>query len=197
MSEERLAAAEALVAQVRALMEAAVTTNATAMDLDEARLLVARATELAGAARQRAGLRINLDPAAIARTAAGEPWTVFRHNPLGIPLCITVNGQRASAVLTPNALLEGPPEILHGGFSAAMMDALISTLVQVQGLRAVTVRLEVEFVQAVPLDEPLHLSAHITDISGRKIRATGELHQRNAVAVRAEALLITVPGEPD
>ncbi|MFN2540471.1 MAG: PaaI family thioesterase [Mycobacteriales bacterium] len=197
LQQEQLAAAERLVTQVRALMLAAATSTVPVADLDEAARLVERATQLAGASRQVEGLRLNLDRAAIARTAAGEPWQVFRHNPLGIPLTIEVDGDLATAALAPTALLEGPPQVLHGGFSAAMMDALISTLVQVQGLRAVTVRLEVEFLAAVPLDEPLHLTARLVEVAGRKVRATGSVQQRGVEVVRAEALLITVAGEPD
>jgi acyl-coenzyme A thioesterase PaaI-like protein len=194
---ERLSAAECLVSQVRALMLAAATSAAPAADLEEATRLVERATDIAGASRQVEGLRVNLDRDAIARTASGQPWQVFRHNPLGIPLSISVDGDQATAVLTPTALLEGPPQILHGGFSAAMMDALISTLVQVQGLRAVTVRLEVDFLAAVPLDEPLHLKARVVEIAGRKVRAEGAVERLGTAVVRAEALLITLAGDPD
>jgi acyl-coenzyme A thioesterase PaaI-like protein len=194
---ERLAAAEDLVRAVRELMLAAATSAVPTAALQEAARLVERATQLAGASRQAVGLRLNLDPPAITRTAAGEPWQVFRHNPLGIPLLITVEDERAKAVITPTALFEGPPGILHGGFSAAMLDALISTLVQVQGLRAVTVRLEVDFLAPVPLDQPLYLTAGIVDVSGRKVRATGSVERKGIEVVHAEALLITLPGDPD
>jgi acyl-coenzyme A thioesterase PaaI-like protein len=197
LRDERLTAAEALVSRVRALMLAAATSAVPVADLEAASRLVEQATTLAGASRQVEGLRVNLDRDAIARTAAGQAWQVFRHNPMGIPLSISVVGEHATAVLAPTALLEGPPQILHGGFSAAMMDALISTLVQVQGLRAVTVRLEVDFLASVPLDEPLHLTARVVDVAGRKVRATGAVERLGKEVVRAEALLITIAGDPD
>ena len=78
-----------------------------------------------------------------------------------------------------------------------MMDALLSTLVQVQDIRAVTVNLEVAFLLAVPLDQDLHLEAEITSIEGRKVRAEGRVLYDGDVAARAEALFIQVPGEPD
>jgi acyl-coenzyme A thioesterase PaaI-like protein len=178
-------------------MLAAGTTNVEVSSLLEAQLLIDQATELLSIRTREEGLRLNFDRDAIALTRAGKPWGVFRHNPLGIPLLIQVCGGRASATLNPNALLEGPPRLLHGGFTAAMMDALLSTLVQAQDIRAVTVRLDVQFLEAVPLDLPLELSGEVLDVSGRKVTARGTMSRNGTPVARADALLITVPGEPD
>lgn len=194
---ERLAATGALVEATRRLMVASTTSAVDPDVLDRARALVDEACELLEQQTRDHGIRNHLDRAAIQRTRAGTPWRVFGHNPLGIPLEITVEGDRAVAVLEPTPLLEGPPRILHGGFSAAMMDALLSTLAQVQDRRVVTVRLEVSFLRAVPLDRPLRLVGEITGVEGRKVHAVGVLEQEGEVAVRAEALLIEIPGEPD
>lgn len=189
--------AEDLVDAVRRLMLATATTSVPDVDLVAARQLVEQAAAVLEASRRSGGFRINMDRSAIARVRAGEPWKVFRHNPLGIPLVIHVSGATASATLATSALLEGPPRLLHGGFSAAMMDALLSTLVQAQDVRAVTVRLEVELLAAVALDAPLELQASIDSTEGRKIVAVGTIRREGVDVVRAKALLITVPGEPD
>jgi acyl-CoA thioesterase FadM len=59
------------------------------------------------------------------------------------------------------------------------------------------VRLEVDFLAAVPLDEPLHLKARVVEIAGRKVRAEGAIERLGTAVVRAEALLITIAGDPD
>lgn len=195
--EGQLDSLAALVSSVRRLMAASAHTDLDAARIDEVRDQVDRAAESLEAQQRDHGIRRHLDREAIARAQGGDPWTVFTHNPLGIPLQIRVLGDTATARVEPSALLEGPPRLLHGGFSAAMMDALLSTLVQVRGLRAVTVRLDVSFVQAVPLDRPLDLRGEITAVEGRKIRAVGHIDREGQAAVRAEALLIEIPGEPD
>lgn len=197
VSSDLLDRVGALVASTRELMLASATTDVAPEDIARADALVAEATMLLNGRTRDHGIRHHLDRDAIARTRAGEPWQVFGHNPLGIPLRITVDGTRATASIEATALLEGPPRLLHGGFSAAMMDALLSTLVQVQDMRAVTVRLEVSFLRAVPLDKPLSLAGEITSVEGRKIRASGVLEYDGEPAVRAEALFVEVAGEPD
>ena len=66
-----------------------------------------------------------------------------------------------------------------------------------EDVRAVTVRLEVELLAAVALDAPLELQASIDSTEGRKIVAVGTIRREGVDVVRAKALLITVPGEPD
>jgi acyl-coenzyme A thioesterase PaaI-like protein len=178
-------------------MLAAATTSVPESDLAEAQQLAARACEVLERTRRDQGVRVNMDRAAITRVREGMPWKVFRHNPLGIPLVIHVSEDVATATVQPSALFEGPPRLLHGGFSAAMMDALLSTLVQAQELRAVTVRLEVELLAAVTLDAPLHLEARIDSVEGRKVVARGTMHREGVEVVRGTALLITIPGDPD
>lgn len=197
VAEETLDALADLVAATRRLMLAAATTAVATEDVERARRQV---EETAAALEQDVrdhGVRRHLDRAAIARAREGEPWQVFGHNPLGVPLRITVEGEQAVAVLDPTPLLEGPPRLLHGGFSAAMLDALLSTLAQVQDRRVVTVRLDVSFLAAVPLDAPLRLVGELTRTEGRKTWAEGRIERAGEVVVRAEALLIEIPGEPD
>ena len=141
--------------------------------------------------------RTPMNRATIARVREGTPWQVFTHNPLGIPLIITIDGVRASAELPPCALLEGPPGLLHGGFSAAMLDAMLSTLVQAQDIKAVTVRLDVQFHAAVPVSEPLTLDGALTESTGRKLTAEGAIRRGDTLAVSARALFVTVSSEPD
>ena len=78
-----------------------------------------------------------------------------------------------------------------------MLDALFSTLVQAQHIKAVTVRLDVQFHLAVPVNEPITLYGAITDISGRKVSAEGSLTTGETLAVTGRALFITLAGEPD
>jgi acyl-coenzyme A thioesterase PaaI-like protein len=186
-----------LVEAVRELMLATTLCDVDVAQMNEAKDLVTRAAELLGERVRTTGRREHLDRDAIARIQHGEAWTVFTHNPMGIPLAITVSGAEAGATITPTALFEGPPNILHGGFVAAMLDALLSTLVQAQDIRAVTVQLDVRFRRAATIGTALILGATIDSIEGRKIKASGWIHSAGETIADADALFITIPGEPD
>jgi acyl-coenzyme A thioesterase PaaI-like protein len=190
-------AARQLVDGIRELMLAAAITDVDEASLVLAQQSVADATALLRGAVQSTGRRLPMNRDAIARVRGGAPWQVFTHNPMGIPLRIEVRGTAATAKLQPSALFEGPPGILHGGFSAAMLDALLSTLIQAQDLKAVTVALDLAFKSAVAVAEPLILEGNVTEVTERKIIADGSIRTGEGVAVTARAVFITVAGEPD
>jgi len=111
-------------------------------------------------------------------------------NPLAIPLAVVIDGRRASAVLTPDALHEGPPDHFHGGFSAAMLDHLLGYLVFAQGTPAVTARLDLVYRRGVTLDSPIEVRGEITAVDGRKIHAEGSIVQDGERAIEARGLFI-------
>jgi acyl-coenzyme A thioesterase PaaI-like protein len=191
------APARKLVDGIRELMLAAAITDVDAAAMARAQRLVSDASILLQGAVRETGRRLPMDSAAIARVQGGAPWQVFTHNPMGIPLRIKVRGSDATAEVQPSALFEGPPGILHGGFSAAMLDALLSTLIQAQDVKAVTVALDVAFTSAVSVAEPLIVGGTITEVTGRKIIADGWIRSGDRLAVTGRAVFITVPGEPD
>lgn len=186
-----------LVQATRALMLAAATTDVADADQDEARLLVERAAALLSSATRPTLRRDHLDRDAIARTRAGEPWPVFAHNPQAVFQTVLVAEGEARSTVVPSPLLEGPPGLMHGGYSAHLLDALLSTLVQTQDLRAVTASLTVRYLKPVPLDVPLEVSGRLTGRDGRKIHAEGWITRAGEQVVAATALMIEIPGEPD
>ncbi|MGO9068587.1 PaaI family thioesterase [Mycobacterium sp.] len=186
-----------LVAAVRGLVVVASVSDVDAPTMQQATKLVDRASKMLAARVRTTGRREHLDRGAIARLRGGEPWEVFTHNPMGIPLRISVSGAEATATVVTTALFEGPPGILHGGFVAATLDALLSALVQVQEIRAVTVELDVRFLRAVEIGTELHLRGTVNAVGGRKARAAGWVHSDDDLVAEAEGLFITIPGDPD
>src|SRR5271157_654704 len=194
---EVLSASRDLVTAVRALMVAASISDVDAPTMHKATQLVKRASKMRAARVRTTGRRGHLDRGAIARLRGGEPWGVFTHNPMGIPLRISASGAEATATVMTTALFEGPPGILHGGFVAAMLDALLSTLVQAQEIRAFTVKLDVRFLRAVNIGTELQLHGTITAVEGRKVHAAGSIRGGDDLIAEADARFITIPGEPD
>jgi acyl-coenzyme A thioesterase PaaI-like protein len=185
-----LAAAGVLTAATRRLMRAAATTGLPPERvLELADDIQGLADTLETLPRDRPH-RIPFDAEREAEIRAGEPWRMFHFNPLGIPLAITVRDGVARAELTPDALFEGPPDWLHGGFAAAIMDVLLGTVVMVEAEPAFTARLDVHFRRGTVLDRPVVCEGRLVSTDGRKINAHGWITQDGHRTVEAQGLFV-------
>ncbi|MFS3130566.1 PaaI family thioesterase [Nocardioides sp. Bht2] len=192
-----------LIEAVRQLMTAAATSEVPPDELQQITASIGDLTGRLAKETRPTPFRSHLDLAAIDRVRAGEAWPLWTHNPLAIPLDIKVSDGVATSDLLVAPLYEGPPGLMHGGMSAAVLDSLLAVLAQVQRRRVVTVRLEMSYLAPIPLGSTVHLVGEITASQGRKTTAVGEIRLpagddgQVIVAVRAEALLLEIPGAPD
>lgn len=164
-----------LISLTRRVMYAAGTTSVDAAQALRARALLEQAADLLEQERSPQVARKPFTEQVAARVRAGEPWTMFRFNPQGIPFTMTLDGEcdRVSSELFLGALYEGPPGLLHGGFAAQVLDALLGTLVHARGLPVFTAALEIRYLRPTPLGRAARLIGEITEITGRKALATG------------------------
>lgn len=184
-----------LMAAVREVMEAGSGTTLGAEDLAGPTAELRRiAAELRTSMTPERVNKIRLMPEEIDRIRAGEPWQCFPFNAQGIPFAMTVTGEEARAEFTPGNLHEGPPNYLHGGFSAAMIDAFLGTLVQVATEPSFTATLDLRYLGPVALDVPCVLSGAITSRSGRKSIAECTISQHGTPLVAAKGLFVAVAG---
>jgi len=192
---DRLDAVASLVATTRDLMLAAGTTDVEPAHIDEAEALLRRAAELLGARRRPRVHRLVVDQAWATRARAGElPIHLAPLNPLGIPLTLKIDGTRATASMTPGPLHEGPPNLFHGGFSAAVLDHLLGVLISAQGIPAFTAHLELDYLAGIRLDEPVEFVGEVVSIEGRKVTARAWIEQDGTCAVEAHGLFIQPEG---
>ncbi|MBM7519646.1 PaaI family thioesterase [Nocardioides nitrophenolicus] len=186
-----------LAAATRRLMLAAATTD---VEPDQLRAARDRMDELAATLGRRTrprALRASFDEPARAREIGpGLAWPVFRFNPQALPLAIRFDGDAASATTVPNALYEGPPESVHGGYLAHLMDCMLGTLVQATGRRSVTGTLDLRYLARTPLDVPLELGARILETTGRKTTAEAWVEVDGARTVEARGLFIELQEVP-
>lgn len=187
MSHE--AATARLVAATRRLMAHASTTTAGPQDLTAAADAIDRVVDGLGAPGSRV-LRVPFDEAAVERVRDGEAWVTAVHNPMFVPFEVRVDGPRARADLVPGALLEGPPDYLHGGFAAHLLDVLLGTLVQAQGRPAYTGTLELRFLRPTELDVPVVVEGVMGESDGRKMRVEGWISQEGERTVEAHGLFV-------
>lgn len=92
---------------------------------------------------------------------------------------------------------QGAPGIAHGGVLAAAFDEALGFLQTHLREAAVTASLRTDFRAPVPVGAALHLECRIDGRDGRKIwtSGVGRIGAAGPVAVRAEALFVTVPAE--
>ncbi|ANH37044.1 Thioesterase superfamily protein [Nocardioides dokdonensis FR1436] len=195
VGHDQVAAAAELTEATRRLMLAAATTD---LDPDEVRAagraMDALTRTLSARSRPRA-LRAPFDGPADARAGGPDsPWRSFAYNPQAFPLEMHFDGRSARARTTANSLYEGPPGLVHGGFTAHLLDSLLGTLTQSLGLRAVTATLDLRYLAPTPLDVPLDLHARVVDTTGRRTRAEGWIEHDGVRTVEAHGLFIDITG---
>jgi len=183
----------ALVDEARELLLAVATTTADDAELDAVRATLADVRERLSAGRAE---RMPRTPFEAPREAwqAGRPYRLSALNPFGVPLDIVFEDGKATARLVADARHEGPPDSLHGGISAWLMDSMLGMLMQVRGRRGVTGTLDLRYVRRTPLDVPLTLRSWISRTEGRKVWIEGSIEADGAVTVTAQGLFIEIEG---
>lgn len=88
----------------------------------------------------------------------------------------------------------GPPDYIHGGALAAILDEAMGAAAWSNGHRVVAANLHFNYRLPVPLNTTITLNAHIDRVEGRKIYVRSEVvlpDQR--VAVEGQGLFIEAP----
>jgi len=186
--DRRRAAVAELGHQLRALVEAAVSTEVETAHLERGATQVRALTEvLLGRVRERHV------PSGVDDLRAG----VRMYNPvsgvgspLAPPLRLEMAGGSASGECALGLAYEGPPSYGHGGVSALLIDQVLGGAAAASGNPGMTVELNVRYRRPVPLREQLLLRGSTVEVSGRWVRATGSIaaaEEPERALVEAEA----------
>ena len=84
----------------------------------------------------------------------------------------------------------GPPEAVHGGHVAALMDELLGVTGIVSGFGGFTGTLTVRYEATTPLDKELLLKGWVQDVEERKVIICGELRAEDTLCATAEGIFI-------
>ena len=180
-----LVARASLAARTRELIEAVVLSEAAIAELD------AVAAEIADLAA-RLGARRSPGPT---QSAAGTPDrrrqlespVTGAANPLAPPIKIatTPSGTaRAEFILGP--LYQGPPDAVHGGVCAAILDSLLGSAAAAGDRPGMTARLILSYLRPTPLGVPLVAEAWIRGVERRTTIVEGRiLNDRDELTVEA------------
>lgn len=187
--------ADALMASTRRLMLAATTTTLSDQQLlREAERLdeISSLLETRRASRMR---RVRFTAERREELRAGTPWRWFPYNALGIPQAIEVGDGEARSQLQLSAVHEGPPGMLHGGFGAAILDAVLGVLVMAEVTPALTAELTISFHRPTPIGEPVEVHGRVVEIRPRTVIAEGSisLNGRTTLSARGVFVPLTIP----
>ena len=118
-------------------------------------------------------------------------------NPIGLQLEFFIAPDGAiHAEKTLGDGYEGPPGLVHGGMIATMLDEVMSKTVRALGIRAVTRKMEIEYLRPVPSGQLIHLIARLQRKDGRKHWTEGQLLDSDGKTLaQATALFIEIPGQ--
>jgi acyl-coenzyme A thioesterase PaaI-like protein len=89
----------------------------------------------------------------------------------------------------------GPPGHVHGGCQAAVLDEMMGSTGWHHGYAVVAAKIEVEFLEMVPVNAQYSLRGWITSVQNRKIYVEAELIDKNKIYARSTGLFITLTEE--
>ena len=97
----------------------------------------------------------------------------------------------AVGVVTLAPSFAGPPERAHGGAVAALVDETMGALNRIQGRRAYTASLKIDFRGAAPIGEVLKFRARLTREDGRKIHVGCTGRSDDRLFCEADGIFVT------
>jgi acyl-coenzyme A thioesterase PaaI-like protein len=187
LRDRRTAIAE-LGEALRALVEQAAATEVPTDELRRAAALLREATAVVGTQRRERGQLPSADD-----LLGG----IRMYNPvcgsgsaLAPPLLIELVDDQVVGTCTLGLAYEGPPTYAHGGISALLLDQILGYAATVSGHPGMTVRLDTEYRDPVPLQTELRLTARVVTVDGRKITAQAQL----ATAAEPDRVLVEATG---
>jgi acyl-coenzyme A thioesterase PaaI-like protein len=107
--------------------------------------------------------------------AGGHPFTGLA-NPVSPPVAVELVDGVAWGRGRFDAVYEGPPGAVHGGYVAGVFDVVLGLAARAATRAAVTGELTIRYHRPTPLDEDLVFRGWIAEDEGRHLMVKGELH---------------------
>jgi len=196
LGDERLA----LCAATRRLIEAVRLSRAPSGGLVAAREAVDRALEiLAPHAHGGPHAQADLFGGRGKFEQTRDPMELFpyspligRGNPIAPPLEFRVEGDVIRGRGRFGAQYCGPPNHVHGGVVAAVLDELLGAVNVVNQLGAMTGTLTIRYRHPTPLFEEIRMEGRTAGSQGRKVFARGRMWHGERLLAEAEGIFIQV-----
>lgn len=182
------AGAQALGAAVRELMDATVLTLAD----DAERAAVADELDALVKQLRAGGVREHMPrPDSDGMRRGERPFSpvIGAANPIAPPVSVRVLDDRSvEGTVTMRPIHEGPPDAVHGGWVATLLDQLLGHANAAAGVPSYTVELTVRYLRPTPYGVPLTLRARTGEVDGRRVETSGEIIAEGVVTAEATAV---------
>jgi acyl-coenzyme A thioesterase PaaI-like protein len=184
-------ALDLLTQQVRDLVDAVLLTDVPRDEIVEITAELAALTDRLRALRRTSRHSLGFDAEGVPRHAGNA--VTGSANPYALPLVSQVTQDRTiRAELSFRQIHEGPPDWVHGGVSAMILDHVLGQAAAVAGGAGMTGTLTLRYVRPVPYGEPLVASAEYVRSEGRKSWVAGRIALPDGTPlVEATGLFIT------
>lgn len=186
---ERQAALLGPLAQsVRELVDAVIRTEVDGAEIEAARLEVDAVVERLRKRQMDGpyGIRFNAE-------GHGRPWgnaVVGLRNAIAPPLDIHRDpAGRAWADFRLGAAYEGPPNLVHGGVAALILDQVLGEAAGAGGKPGMTGTLTLRYRRGTPLGD-LRCEASVDRVEGVKTYVLGHIADAEGITVEAEGVFI-------
>jgi hypothetical protein len=178
-----------LAESIRQLVDVSIRTEADPMTVAAVKDKIDSAAAELGASAQLGTFGVQLTPDG--RTIAWGNAVVGLRNPVAPPLVLhhEPDGLVWSEFVL-GAPYEGPPEHVHGGVSALILDHVLGATAHRAGRPAYTGTLTLRYRRRTALGRQLRAQAHIERTEGVKTFAVGHLADDEGVTVEAEGVFI-------
>ena len=114
-----------------------------------------------------------------------------RRNPIAPPLRLWREGDEVLGEVTFSPTYAGPPNSVHGGILAAVLDEVLAMANVIVGKSGFTGTLTIKYHDKTPLNTPAQLWAKNIKQQGRKQISRGEIRVNGKATVSAEGLFIS------
>jgi acyl-coenzyme A thioesterase PaaI-like protein len=188
LEQERLALG-GLAQSVRDLAEASLRTTVPTEVASEVRAEIERLTARLREEQIPGAFGVSLTASGVVRGHGNA--VVGMRNPIAVPLDMQRSDDgRAWASFHLNALYEGPPDTVHGGVVALVLDQVLGEAAAASGSPGMTGTLTLRYERNTPLGD-VSVEGWVDRVEGVKTIVKGELRDADGeTTVRAEGIFI-------
>jgi acyl-coenzyme A thioesterase PaaI-like protein len=175
---------------IRRLVDLSIRTEADPATVAAAKAKIDSAADELSVSVRRETFGVHVTPNG--ETVAWGNAVVGLRNPVAPPLVLHHEADGLVwAEFTLGAAYEGPPEHVHGGVSALILDHVLGATAHKLGRPAYTGTLTLRYRRRTALGRPLRAEARIERIDGVKTFSVGHIADADGVTVAAEGVFIS------